>query len=253
MLLHRFRFFFTVIILLSFSVAQAQDNSPYSRYGLGNQFPRVNVISRGMGGVSAAYVGTYLGYANPDPNNTRDSVAFTEVISVNYNNPASYSGFQANLEPRSKQVSSARVILDAGINFSSRKLAEPNTPQSFRASDALFSHIYVGIPIRRNWGLAFGIRPLTRISYDIVRSERLFSNSGNIDSAVTRFTGNGGSFLPSIGTGVGLGNLSLGVNIGYLFGEKEIATRRALINDSIEYAASNHTTNTNFGNLFFTG
>lgn len=248
LLLHRFRFVFTFIILLSFSVAQAQDNSPYSRYGLGNQAPRFNVISRGMGGVSAAYVGTYLGYANPDPNNTRDSVAFTEVTSVNYNNPASFSGFQANLEPRSKEVSSARVILDAGINFSSRKLAEPNTPQSFRASDALFSHVYVGIPIRRNWGLAFGIRPITRISYDIIRTERL----SGIDSVVTRFTGTGGSFLPSIGTGVGLGNFSVGANIGYLFGKKEITTRRAILNDSIEYAASNHTTNTNFGSVFFT-
>ena len=250
---HRFRFLFASILLLTFSASRAQDNSPYSRYGLGNQFPRFNVPSRAMGGVSAGYVGTYLGYANADPNNTKDSIPFTEVISVNYNNPASYAFFQANLEPRSKEVSSARVILDAGVNFSSRKLAEPNTPQSFRASDALFSHVYVGIPLRRNWGLAFGIRPLTRISYDIIRSERLFDpgpGGGNIDSAVTRFTGTGGSFLPTIGTGVGLGNLSVGANIGYLFGKKEITTRRAFINDSVEYAASNHTTNTSFGNLF---
>lgn len=246
---HKFRALFATTLLLGFSAVQAQDNSPYSRYGLGNQFPRTNVTSRAMGGVSAGYVGTYLGYANANANNTRDSIPFTEVISVNYNNPASFAFFQANLEPRSREVSSARVILDAGVNFSSRKLAEPNTPQSFRASDALFSHVYVGIPIRRNWGLAFGIRPLTRISYDIVRSERL----AGIDSVATRFTGTGGSFLPTIGTGVAVGNLSVGANIGYLFGKKEIAARRAFINDSVEYAASNHTTNTNFGSLFFSG
>lgn len=248
LLKNKFRFLTLLLSLVVFSSLQAQDNSPYSRYGLGNQFPRANVINRGMGGVSAAYVGTYLGYAVTEQNNLgKDSAAFTEVISVNYNNPASYAGFQANLEQRSKKVSSARVILDVGVNFSSRKLAEPNTPNSFTSSDALFSHVYVGIPIRRNWGLAFGLRPLSRISYDILRIERLTG----IDSVATQFTGTGGSFLPTIGTGFGSNNFTVGVNIGYLFGKKEITTRRAFINDTVEYAASNHTTNTSFGNLFF--
>lgn len=244
------------VLLLTASTASAQDNSPYSRYGLGNQAPRTNIVNRGMGGVSAAYAGTYLGYAalQQDPNNVRrDSMAFTEALTVNYNNPASYSAFQANMEQRSGKVSSGRVILDVGINFSNRRLAEPSTPRSFTASDALFSHVYVGIPIRRNWGLAFGLRPITRISYNIVRTERLRDPLTGlpIDSVGTQFTGTGGSFLPSIGTGFGIGNLSLGINMGYLFGKKEITTRRVFINDSVQYAASNHTTNTSFGNLFF--
>jgi len=249
LLKNKFRFLFFLFLLIASAYVNAQDNSPYSRYGLGNEFPRTNVINRAMGGVSAAYVGTYLGYAAlQDQNNlAKDSMAFTEVLSVNYNNPASFSGFQANMEQRSKKVSSARVILDVGVNFSSRKLAEPNTPNSFTSSDALFSHVYVGIPIRRNWGIAFGLRPLSRISYDILRIERL----GNIDSVATQFTGTGGSFLPTIGTGFGTNNFSVGVNVGYLFGKKEITTRRAFINDTVVYAASNHTTNSTFGNVFF--
>jgi hypothetical protein len=146
------------------------------------------------------------------------------------------------------------VILDVGVDFTNRKLAEPNTPNSFRSSDALFSHVYVGIPIRRNWGLAFGIRPITRISYDIFRTERLGNPTrpgGSIDSAITQFTGTGGSFLPTIGTGFGSRNFSVGFNVGYLFGKKELTTRRAFINDTVEYAASNHTSNTTFGNVFF--
>jgi hypothetical protein len=248
--------FFSLLFLFVFasSLLQAQDNSPYSRYGLGNQFPRSNIVGRGMGGVSAAYVGTYLGYAAiTDQNNViKDSAAFTEVTSVNFNNPASFASFQANLEQRSKKVSSGRVILDVGVSFGSRTLTEPNTPNSFTSSDAIFSHVYIGIPIRRNWGLAFGLRPLTSISYDIVKTERLRnSTGGNIDSAATQFTGSGGSFLPSIGTGFGTNNLSVGFNVGYLFGKKEITTRRAFINDTVTYAASNHTTNTSFGNVFF--
>ena len=251
-----FRFLSVLFLLVAFTSINAQDNSPYSRYGLGNQFPRTNITSRAMGGVSAAYVGTYLGYAAiTDQNNViKDSVAFTEVLSVNYSNPASYSNFQANMEQRSKKVSSARVILDVGVSFGTRKLTEPNTQNSFTSGDALFSHIYFGIPIRKNWGLAFGLRPVSRISYDILRRERLFnSTGGNIDSAATQFTGSGGTFLPSIGSGFGLGNLSIGVNLGYLFGKKEIITRRAFINDTIQYAASLHSTASSFGNVFFEG
>lgn len=247
----KYKFLFPALFsLTAFTAVHAQDNSPYSRYGLGNQTPRANVVNRGMGGVSAAYVGTYLGYAQGQ--NYGDSTAFTEVTTVNYNNPASFAAFQANMEQRSGKVASARVILDVGINFSSRKLAEPNTTLSFTSSDALFSHVYVGIPIRKNWGLAFGLRPINRISYSILRNERLrHSNGNNIDSVATQFTGNGGSFLPSIGTGFGANNFSVGVNVGYLFGKKEISTRRAFANDSVEYAASNHTTNSNYGSLFF--
>jgi hypothetical protein len=217
---------------LFFSSLKSQENSPYSRYGLGNQSPRMNVINRGMGGISAAY---------------------SDYFSINYNNPASYAGFQVFTEQRSGKVAQGRVILDAALNFDSRKLAEPNTTQSFRANDLLFSHVYVGVPIRPNWGLSFGLRPMSRIGYNILQRERLqFSGGQDGDSIFTNYSGNGGSFLPSIGTGFGSKNLRVGANIGYLFGKKELTTRRGFLNDSISYAASNHTINSNYGNLFFT-
>lgn len=225
-------FFFFFFTIFSFFNLRAQDNSPYSRYGLGNEYPRMNVINRGMGGVSAAY---------------------SDVFSINYNNPASYAGFQVFQEQRSKKVSSARVILDAAVNFDSRTLTEPNTTSSFTSNDVLFSHIYVGVPIRKNWGLAFGLRPLNRIGYNILRTERLHSPDGtSIDSAYTQYSGSGGSFLPSIGTGFGTNNFRIGANVGYLFGKKEVITHRGFLNDSVQYAAANYTTNANFGSLFFT-
>jgi hypothetical protein len=229
---HKFSLAAAFLISSFFSSLHAQDNSPYSRYGLGNLYPRMNVISRGMGGVSAAY-GDYF--------------------SINYNNPASYAGFQVFTEQRSGKVSSGRVILDAALNLDSRKLAEPNTTRSFRSNDVLFSHVYVGVPIRKNWGMSFGLRPMSRVSYNIVSRERLQSSTGQDgDSIFTQYTGSGGSFLPTIGTGFGSNNFRVGANIGYLFGKKELTTRRGFLNDSIEYAASNHTTNTNYGSLFYT-
>ena len=196
------KLFFPLLLSCLSLVAFGQDNSPYSRYGLGNQFPATNVISRCMGGVSAAY---------------------SDYFSVNYNNPASYARFQTILESRSKKMSAGRVIFDVGVNLSNRTLTTPNTPQSFTSSDVLFSHVFVGMPIRKNWGLTFGLRPLTRISYNIYKNERLVDPVTHlpIDSASTQFVGSGGSFLPTIGTGFGTGNFSVGINAGYLFGKRE--------------------------------
>jgi hypothetical protein len=95
---HKFFSFTFLLFLFVASSLKAQDNSPYSRYGLGNLYPQSNIINRGMGGVSAAY---------------------SDVMSVNYSNPASYAGFQVFTEQRSGKVAQARVILDAGVNINS--------------------------------------------------------------------------------------------------------------------------------------
>lgn len=224
--------FVSVLGLSSALIASAQSNSPYSRYGLGDIFPNSNISTRGMSGISAGYA---------------------DIYSVNFNNPASYASFFAKRETKSKKLEYGRVVFDAGLNLENRTLIAPNTPQSFTSSDAYFSYLQVGVPLRKNWGLSFGLRPLTRVGYKINRNERLIDpiTHNPIDSAVTQFNGNGGSFLPYIGTGVGIGNLSLGVNAGYMFGKKELSTHRALLNDSVSYYASEHNTNYSFSDLFF--
>ena len=221
-----------VVALALVTTLQAQDNSPYSRYGIGNLVPNTNINLRGMGGISAAYA---------------------DHLSVNFSNPASYARFQALLEERSKQMSSGRVLLDVGLNIENRTLREPNQPLKFTSGNATFSHIQLGVPLRKNWGLSFGLRPISRISYKVNRAEKLIDGvTGQpIDSAITQFNGSGGTFLPSIGTGFAIGNLSIGANMGYLFGRKEYSTRRALLNDSVSYFSSTHSNNASFGDLFF--
>src|SRR4030095_16258364 len=132
---------------------------------------------------------------------------------------------------------------------------EGSSPQKFASTNAIVSYMQVGLPVRKNWGLNFGLRQLTRIGYQIIRVERLFDpvTGNSIDSAVTEFSGDGGSFLGSLGTGVGLGKLSIGVNFVYLFGEKAFATKRAFLNDTVEYHSSNHTTRTSFGDIYLDG
>jgi hypothetical protein len=221
------------LLLFSFTTATAQDNSPYSRFGLGDVVPNTNISTRGLGGISA-------GYRDP--------------LSVNFSNPASYSAFSAYLERTSKQVAAGRVVLDVGMNIDSRKLRQPNNPQTFTSTNAQFSYLQLGVPIKNNWGLSFGLRPVTRVGYKISRLEELINpfTGQVIDSAYTEFNGDGGSFLPSIGTGFAIKNLSIGANVGYLFGKKQMTTRRAFINDTLAYQQSNHTTQYSFGDLFFT-
>lgn len=213
------------------SLLNAQDNSPYSRYGLGDLTPSTNIVNRGMGSFSAAYA---------DP------------LSVNFSNPASYSGFLSYIEEKTKKASSGRVLLDVGLNFDNHTLREGNSADRFTSSNALFSYVQVGVPIKKNWGFNFGLRQLTRIGYKISRIERLYDpNTGlPIDSAVTEFSGDGGAFLATLGTGFAIKNFSVGVNFGYLFGKKQYSSKRGFINDTVEYKPSNYNTQTSFGHIY---
>ncbi len=226
--------------LIANGFLNAQDNSPYSRYGLGDLHPNTNIYNRGMAGISA-------GYSDQPINGLSDPRTGKYYPSINFANPASYSRFYAIKEPNSKKLVYGRMLLDVGINFNTRTLKEINTPQSFTSSNGYFSYLQLGVPIKKNWGLVFGLRPLSTISYKITRNERL----PNIDSVQTLFQGDGGSYLFNLGTGVAVKNFSIGVNAGYLFGKKDYSTRRYFLNDSVIYNASNHQTKTNFGGLFF--
>src|SRR6266496_2586131 len=73
-----------------------QENSPYSRYGFGDQTPHTHIVNRGMAGVVAAY---------------RDTFGLT----INFNNPASYSGFISGREAKSKKQTAGRMLFDVGV------------------------------------------------------------------------------------------------------------------------------------------
>lgn len=205
-----------ILSMLATMLHAQTENSPYSRYGLGDELPSQNIMLRGIGGVSAAYA---------------------DIISVNFTNPASYSKLK-------------RATFDFGFEVDSRTLKVINPPRKFSSVSPTISYIQLGLPLsqKRNWGMNIGLRPVTRINYSVNRNERL----QGIDSANTLFEGNGGSYEVYTGTGIAIKNLSLGVNVGYLFGTKDFSTRRNFIPDSsgVFYYASDHTSNTSFGGIF---
>ena len=232
--------------LIATSFINAQDNSPYSRFGLGDQHPSTNIFNRGMAGIGAAY-------SDPRIDGVSDPRTGRNYPSINFSNPASYSRFYAIKEANTNKLQYGRMLLDVGINTTSHALHEANDPQSFTSTNIYFSYLQLGVPLKKDWGLTFGLRPLTTIGYKIDKNERLYDpNTGSmIDSAKTQFTGEGGSFLFNTGTGFAVRNFSFGVNVGYLFGKKDYGTHRIFNNDTVDYAASNHETRTNYGGLFF--
>ncbi|MEO6328042.1 MAG: hypothetical protein ABIO55_03885 [Ginsengibacter sp.] len=206
--------------LITFS----QENSPYSRYGIGNLVPDGNILNRGMGGISA-------GTADP--------------ANVNFINPAAYSNL-------------LYTTLDIGAEVDSRTLNSTNPQNKFTSNNAIISYLQLGIPLlngnksaiskKISWGINFGLRPVSKINYKINSFGRT-----NIDSLVSTYEGNGGANEAFLGTGIKIKNVSFGVNIGYLFGSKDYSTRLVFLNDSIPYYSSNSETKTSFGGLIFDG
>jgi len=86
---------FLPVLIVACSLQHAvysQENSPYSRYGLGDISPKSNIVSRGMGGIVAG---------------------FSDYQSVNFTNPASYGNLKT-------------TIFDVGIEADSRTLKSTN-------------------------------------------------------------------------------------------------------------------------------
>jgi hypothetical protein len=101
----------------------AQENSPYSRYGVGDLTPNQNILNRAMGGISAAY---------------------TDYQTVNFVNPASYGNI-------------GRTIFDIGAEADVRTLKSINSAKKFTNTNALFSWAFPSAALkwpRKNvsWG-----------------------------------------------------------------------------------------------------
>ena len=201
----------------------AQENSPYSRYGIGNLVPQGNIVNRGMGGISAGYA---------------------DASTINYINPASYG----------KLVYST---LDIGLEVDSRTLKSTNPIGKFTSANAVIPYLQVAFPLlngnkkaiqkKIGWGVNMGLIPISKINYKIEKDTRI----SNIDSLATSYEGSGGLNKAFVGTGVQIKNFSIGFNAGYLFGNKSYSTRLIFVNDTVNYLKSNSATKTSIGGLSF--
>src|SRR6187200_2987000 len=103
-----------LIITFGGSLVQAQkENSPYSRYGIGDLVPSQNILTRGMGGTSSAYF---------------------DFQSINFVNPASYSRLKV-------------TTFDFGVEIDSKTLRTIDPPSKFNGISPNISYLQLGFPL----------------------------------------------------------------------------------------------------------
>jgi hypothetical protein len=204
--------------------ATAQENSPYSRYGIGDLAPNHNVFTRGMGGIAAG---------------------ITDSRSVNFTNPASLTSIY-------------NTIFDVGTEIDYRILKNTNPAKKFTSANTYVSYLTMAFPLTTPkmakkdmfWAMSFGIKPVSKMNYKIEKNERLTG----IDSLNTLYEGSGGLNQAFFGTGFKYKNLSVGINAGYMFGSKDYSSVLTFISDSAYfYYLSNSSNKTTYGGLFING
>lgn len=172
----------TAVLLTGSAHAQSGTNSPYSQYGVGVLSDQSQGFNRGMNGVG-------LGVR-------RGNV-------VNTLNPASYS-----------EVDSLTMLFDVGLSGQLTNFKEGST--SVNARNADFEYAVGSFRLLPSVGVGFGILPYSNVGYQYSTMTYLNSTEGAIAES---YTGSGGFHSAFFGVGWRIVKpLSVGVNIGYLWG-----------------------------------
>ena len=170
------------IFLTNAEISNAQnsnrENAPYSRYGIGELRNGLNTPLKGMGSISSAYFNPY---------------------NVNTDNPASYATLKLTTYEAGGEGSVRTVITN---------------DQSFGTGTATLSHLTVGIPLGKNGGLAFGLRPNSRVYYRMRDSVTL----DGMGPSIRTYDGDGSTNYAFIGAAGSYNGFHAGFNFGYLFG-----------------------------------
>ncbi len=198
-----------VFVFNKFGYSQNRINSPYSRFGVGEIQHNQNSRFIALGGTSLAY---------KTPN------------SVNFLNPASYSVFDT-----------LSFIFEGGLqsNFSDLETSTLSQKSNYTS----MSHLTFGFPITHKWKASFGLLPYSSVGYK-VSDYKTEDSVGNVKYI---YDGQGGINQFFVGQAYSINkNLSIGLNVSYLFGSIE-KSRTAVILDSVYTYNVKAKNTTNYG------
>ncbi len=185
--------FLAVIVNL---FAQPKNNSPYTRFGLGDLIDQHFVAPASLGRIGATFNDPYhANVVNPASLGYLKSTAleggvFVEAINLKDNN----SGQRVNLTNGNLSYLSLSFPLFSPIN---QAVEEKNTPVT--------------------WGMNFSLMPFTTVNYDITSIEA--GNLPEIDAIEYVYQGEGGTYKVNWGNGITYKNFSFGANLQYFFGK----------------------------------
>ncbi|HET8573150.1 MAG TPA: hypothetical protein VFL76_04695 [Edaphocola sp.] len=161
-----------------------QENSPYSRYGIGNLNSPYNATLSGMGGIATAG---------------------TPGLNVNAFNPASYSFLTA-------------ATLDFAFEAKQRSVFLGD--QKTNSGTGNFAYFNLGMNAGKHFGLNIGFRP---IAYTYYNANDTIFNLQTMGDALNNYNGSGSLQYAFIGLAGQYKGLSIGANFGYAFGTYDYA------------------------------
>lgn len=193
------------IFLLSVQiVAQKNNSSPYSFFGIGEETVQKTVEEITMG---------------------RIGTAFNSEYKYSFTNPASLSYLQ-------------RTNYLIGGEYKGLRINDGT--EAGAASSTSLSYFALGIPLSRRAGMSLGIMPQTSVGYSLLEE---FTNNEEELIAINSFQGEGGTNRVFMGFGYRLPyNISLGVETAYVFGN--IENRLLNQRDAVQRATMHKTTAT---------
>ncbi len=184
---------FTFLINTIYSFSQKTSSSPYSFFGIGDHAKLKSVEELSMGQIGGALNSEYH---------------------LNLTNPASFSELKWTTYVFSGGTKG--ITIDDGVNKQT-------------SSATSLTYIALGIPIRTNQGLAFGLQLNTAVGYSLLDSQYEDIDGENTLVETTKLTGEGGTNRVFLGYGYHFPfNLNLGLEAAYIFGgiENSILNRR---------------------------
>ena len=202
---------FPTLMLLMSSMALAQtngSNSPYSRDGYGLLADGAQGFNKGMAGLS-------YGMRNGGQ--------------INFKNPASYSA-----------IDSLTFLFDVGATLQIAHFESGNTSKN--ANNTMIDHVMASFRLAPGLGMSIGLVPFSTIGYNMSTSSRLLQSTGEVQQTEV-YKGDGGLHEVFMGWGYSpIKNLSVGANIGYMWGTMEHNVTASFNNSAISSRQRKYTT-----------
>lgn len=175
--------------------------SPFSSYGLGEEYGTALAPSQGMGGI---------GFSNPS------------FLHVNNQNPAllvynRFTTFQAGIigEQRSQSTDSV----------------------SEKSGNGNLNYLVISFPVKSGWWTtSFGLMPFTRLNYRMVYRELVGGTTDEYATIMDEGTGGINQFYWSNGVSLN-GNISVGIKATYLFSSAESTYESIILNAQAPFSA----------------
>jgi hypothetical protein len=207
----------TALIINSFATfgqivdaeSQPKENSPLSRLGLGNLTPQYFAASAGLGGMTAAF---------------RDRYSFNPY------NPASVAAmrmtaYEVGFFGKNNTVTSGSTSKSAwNGNLNYLALGFPTY--------SVINEVLDRKPRQVRWGMGFSLTPFSTVGYNINSISKIVDTV----NVANYFLGNGSTYRFMWSNGVNYKGLSLGANVGFLFGRNAGSRQLSLTNAGVTFS-----------------